>query len=188
MFGNGSRPDFSFGCMAEDLMLLWPSAPLPAIVNFRLGAHTTNRWLIPKPPREQRVCRHCTRQAMANEQHLIFDCPGYSSRGLHFSFSGSNYQQDIRLFFEHMTDRWSPKWHIRHAVMEAQANLNCHKSKLLRFCTDLCYQARMSDVPHLAPPPPPPPPRRPQTPGVNLNELVYSGLDAYSVTQLRHSC
>ena len=54
--------------IAEYLTSLRPSAPLFALIKFRLGAHTlrveTDRWLIPKPPREQGVCRHCTMQAI----------------------------------------------------------------------------------------------------------------------------
>ncbi len=32
----------------------------------------TDRWLRPKPPREQRVCRHCPMQAVEDEQHFLF--------------------------------------------------------------------------------------------------------------------
>ena len=96
---------FDYDRIAEYLTSLRPSAPLFALIKFRLGAHTlcveTDRWLIPKPPREQRVCRHCTMQAIEDEQHFLFDCPFYSIiRGQHFSLFGPNYQQrDIRLFF-----------------------------------------------------------------------------------------
>ena len=75
-------------------------------LKFRLGGHSlrveTDRWLRPKPPREQRICRHCSMQAVEDEQHFLFDCPFYSIiRGQHFSLFGSNYQQrDLRLFFE----------------------------------------------------------------------------------------
>jgi len=60
----------------------------------------TDRWLRPKPPREQRLCRHCSMHAVEDEQHFLFDCPFYSiTRGQHFSLFGPNYQQrDLRLF------------------------------------------------------------------------------------------
>ena len=51
---------------------------------------------------EQRVCRHCSMQAVEDEQHFLFDCPFYSIiSGQHFSLFGPNYhQRDLRLFFE----------------------------------------------------------------------------------------
>ena len=113
------------------------SRPLCSLIKFRLGAHTlrveTDRWLIPKPPREQRVCRHCTMQAIEDEQHFLFDCPFYSIiRGQHFSLFGPNYQQrDIRLFFEQ----------------------NAHQLGSVAHHIHLCFQARMSDESHLAPHP-----------------------------------
>ena len=120
-----------FDCarIAEYLTSLRPSAPLFALIKFRSGAHTlrveTDRWLIPKPPRDQRVCRHCTVQAIEDEQHLLFDCRFYSIiRAQHFSLFGSNYQQrDIRLFFEQ----------------------NGHQLGFVAPHIHLCFRARMSD-------------------------------------------
>ena len=117
--------------IAEYLTSLRPSAPVFALIKFRLGAYTlrveTDRWLIPKPPREQRVCRYCTMQAIEDEQLFLFDCPFYSIiRGQHFSLFDPDYQQhDIRLFFEQ----------------------NAHQLGFVRF------QARMSGESHLAPHP-----------------------------------
>ena len=93
----------------------------------------TDRWLRPKPPREQRVCRHCSMQAVEDEQHFLFDCPFYSIiRGQHFSSFGPNYQQrDLRLFFEQ----------------------NSHQLGFVAHHIHLCFQARMSDESQLAPHP-----------------------------------
>ncbi len=95
--------------MASYLRDIGASASLFSLIKFRLGGPSlrveTDRWLRPKPPggpREQRVCRHCSMQAVEDEQHFSFDCPFYSIiKGQHFSLSGPNYQQrDIRLFSE----------------------------------------------------------------------------------------
>ncbi len=97
---------FDSNVTASYLRDIRPSASLFSLIKSRLGAHSlrveTDRWLRPKPPREQRVCRHCSMQAVEDEQHFLFDCPFYSIiRGQHFSLVGPNYQQrDIRLFFE----------------------------------------------------------------------------------------
>ncbi len=98
-------------------------------LKFRLGGHSlrveTDRWLRPKPPREQRICRHCSMQAVEDEQHFLFDCPFYSIiRGQHFSVLGPNYQQrDLRHFFEQ----------------------NSHQLGFVAHHIHLCFQARMSD-------------------------------------------
>jgi len=59
---------FDSNVMASYLRDIRPSAPLFSLIKFRLGAHSlrveTDRWLRPKPPREQRVCRHCSMQAV----------------------------------------------------------------------------------------------------------------------------
>ncbi len=97
---------FDSNVMASYLRDIRPSASLFSLIKFRLGGHSlrveTDRWSRPKPPREQRVCRHCSMQAVEDEQHFLFDCPFYSIiRGQHFSLFGPNYQQrDLRLFFE----------------------------------------------------------------------------------------
>ena len=107
------------------------------LIKFSLGAHSlrveTDRWLRPKPPREQRVCRHCSMQAVEDEQHFLFDCPFYSIiRGQHFSLLGPNYQQRvIRLFFEQ----------------------NSHQLGFVAHHIHLCFQAWMSDESLLAPHP-----------------------------------
>ena len=128
---------FDSNVMASYLRDIRPSAPLFSLIKFRLGAHSlrveTDRWLRPKPPREQRVCRHCSMQAVEDEQHFLFDCPFYSIiRGQHFSLFGPNYQQrDIRLFFEQ----------------------NSHQLGFVAHHIHLCFQARMSDESLLAPHP-----------------------------------
>ena len=80
---------FDSNVMASYLRDIRPSAELFSLMKFRLGAHSlrveTDRWLRPKPPREQRVCRHCCMQAVEDEQHFLFDCPFHSIiRGQHF--------------------------------------------------------------------------------------------------------
>ena len=121
--------------MASYLGALPPSAPLFALIKFRLGAHVlrieTDRWLVPTPPRESRICCHCAMQAVEDEQHFLFDCPFYSViRGQHFSLFGSAFhQRDIRLFFEANTDQLP----------------------LVARHIHLCFQARKSDESHLAP-------------------------------------
>ncbi len=86
-----------------------------------------------EPPREQCVCRHCSMQAVEDEQHFLFDCPFYSIiRGQHFSLFGPSYQQRvIRLFFEQKT----------------------HQLGFFAHHIHLCFQARMSDESLLAPHP-----------------------------------
>ena len=121
--------------MARYLVLLPPSGPLFSLIKFRLGAHTlrveTDRWLVPAPPRESRICRHCSMQAVEDEQHFLFDCPFYSVfRGQHFSLFGPSFhQRDIRLFFE----------------------ANSDQLPLVARHIHLCFQARKSDESHLAP-------------------------------------
>ena len=121
--------------MAPYLSVLPPTAPLFALIKFRLGAHVlrveTDRWLVPKPPRESRLCRHCAMQVVEDEQHFLFDCPFYSIiRGQHFPLFGSAFhQRDIRLFFEANADQLS----------------------LVATHLHLCFQARKSDESHLAP-------------------------------------
>ena len=87
----------------------------------------------PKPPREQRSCCHCSMQAVEDEQHSLFDCPFCRIiRGQHFSLLSPKYQQrDIRLFFKQ----------------------NSHQLGLVAHHIHLCFQARMSDEPQLAPHP-----------------------------------
>ena len=112
----------------------WPRYQVQVKCSHTLRVET-DRWLIPKPPREQPVCRHCTMQAIEDEQHFLFDCPIYSIiRGQHqyFSLFGPNYQQrNIRLFFEQ----------------------NAHQLDFVAHHIHLCFQARMSDESHLAPHP-----------------------------------
>jgi len=73
---------FDSNVMASCLRNIRPSASLFSLIKFRLGGHSlrveTDRWLRPKSPREQRVCRHCSMQAVEDEQHFVFDCPFYS--------------------------------------------------------------------------------------------------------------
>jgi len=88
---------FDSNVVASYLRDIRPSASLFSLIKFRLGGQSlrveTDRWLRPKPPREQRVCRHCSMQAVEDEQHFLFDCPVYSIiRGQHFSLFGPNYQ------------------------------------------------------------------------------------------------
>jgi hypothetical protein len=92
-----------------------------------------DRWSRPKPPREQRICRHCSMQAVEDEQHFLFDCPFYNIiRGQHFSLFGPNYQQrDLRLIFQQ----------------------NSHQLGFVAHHIHLCFQARMSDKSQLAPHP-----------------------------------
>ena len=70
---------FDSNVVASYLRDIRPSASLFALIKFRLGGHSlrveTDRWLRPKPPREQRVCRHCSMQAVEDEQHFLFDLP-----------------------------------------------------------------------------------------------------------------
>ena len=95
---------FDSNVMASYLRDIRPSASLFSLIKFKLGGQSlrveTDRWLRPRPPREQRVCRHCSMQAVEDEQHFLFECPLYSIiRGQHFSLFGPNHQQrDIRLF------------------------------------------------------------------------------------------
>ena len=90
--------------MASYLGELRPEAPMFDLIKFRVGGHSlrveTDRWLHPKPPREQRLCRCCNTGAVEDEQHFLFDCPYYASfRGQHFSLFGDAFHQgDIRLF------------------------------------------------------------------------------------------
>ncbi len=64
---------FDSNVMASYLSDSRPSVPLFSLIKFRLGAHSlrleTDRWLRPKPPRDQRVCRQCSMQAVEDEQH-----------------------------------------------------------------------------------------------------------------------
>ena len=57
---------FDSNVMASYFRDIRPSASLFSLIKFRLGAHSlrveTDRWLRPKPPREQRVCRHCSKR------------------------------------------------------------------------------------------------------------------------------
>ncbi len=128
---------FDSNVMASYLRDIRPSASLFSFIKFRLGGHSlrveTDRWLRPKQPREQRICRHCSMQAVEDEQHFLFDCPFYSFiRGQHFSLFGPNYQQrDLRLFFEQ----------------------NSHQLGFVAHHIHLCFQARMSDESQLAPHP-----------------------------------
>ena len=130
--------------IAEYLTSLRPSAPLFALIKFRLRAHAlhavTGRWLIlysmrriPKPPREQRACMHCIMQAIQDEQHFLSDCHFYGIiREQHFSLFGPNYQQrDIGLSFEQ----------------------NARQLGFVTHHIHLCFQARMSNESHLAPHP-----------------------------------
>ena len=70
---------FDSNVMASYLRDIRPSASLFSLIKFRLGGHSlrveTDRWLRHKPPREQRVCRHCSMQAVEDEQHFLFDLP-----------------------------------------------------------------------------------------------------------------
>ncbi len=96
---------FDFNVMASYLRDIRPSASVFSLIKVRLGGHSlrveTDRWLRPKPPREQRVCRHCSMQGLEDEQQFLFDSPFYSIiRSQRFSLFGPNYQRDIRLFFE----------------------------------------------------------------------------------------
>jgi len=112
-----------------------PSASVFSLIKFRSGGHSlrveTDRWLRPKPPREQRICCHCSMQAVEDEQHFLFDCPFYSLvTGQHFSLFGPNYQQrDLRLFFEQ----------------------NSHQLGFVAHHIHLCFQARMPGESQLAP-------------------------------------
>ena len=74
-------------------------------------------------------------QAIADEQHLYFDCPFDSTiRGQLLSLFGPNYQQrDIRLLSEQI--------------------LNTYQLGLMAHHIHLCYQARMSNESYLAPHP-----------------------------------
>ncbi len=86
---------FDSNVMAPYLCSTRPNPSLFSLIKFRLGSHSlrveTDRWLRPKPPREQRVCRHCSMQAVEDE-HFLLDCPFYSIiRGQHFSFFGPSY-------------------------------------------------------------------------------------------------
>ena len=83
--------------------------------------------------RNERVCRHCSMQAVEDEQHFLVDCPSCSIiKGQHISLFGPNYQQrDIRLFFEQ----------------------NSHQLGFVAHHIHLCFQARMSDESLLAPHP-----------------------------------
>ncbi len=81
---------FDSNVMASYLRDIRPSASLFSLIKFKLGGHSlrveTDRWLRPKPPREQSVCRHCSMQAVEDEQHFLFDCIFHSIiRGQHFS-------------------------------------------------------------------------------------------------------
>lgn len=125
--------------MAPYLSSMRPGGPLFSLIKFRLGGHTlrieTDRWVHPKPPREQRVCRFCHTGAVEDEQHFLFDCPFYSIiRGQHFPLFGpSSHHRDIRLFFER----------------------NSGQLGLVARHIDMCFQARkqhtQSDEPQLAP-------------------------------------
>ncbi len=81
---------FASNVMASYLRDICPSASLFSLIKFRLGGHSlrveTDNWLRPKPPKEQRICRHCSMQTVEDDQHFLFDCPFYSIiKGQHFS-------------------------------------------------------------------------------------------------------
>ena len=110
-----------------------PSPAMFAFIKFRLGSHRLrvelDRWVVPKPPREQRICRHCDSLAAEDEAHFLFDCPLYNTiRDNHSSLFGHDHG-NIRLFLERNVDRMPSVAHYIH----------------------LCFQARRSNEPHLAP-------------------------------------
>ncbi|KAA6424585.1 MAG: hypothetical protein FRX49_05794 [Trebouxia sp. A1-2] len=116
-------------------LLSRPYPALFALIKFRLGSHwlriETDRWLPVKPPKDQRICRHCDMNAVEDEQHFLFHCPLYNNiREQHTTLFGSE-QGSIRLFLERSADQMSLVAHYFH----------------------LCFQARMSDESHLAPHP-----------------------------------
>ena len=125
--------------MAPYLMTVNSEGPLFDLIKFRLGSHMlrveTDRWVHPRPPREQRICQHCQCGAVEDEQHFLFDCPFYSIiRGQHFSlFEPALQHRDIRLFFEQNWDNMG----------------------LVARHLHVCFQARkhhvQSDGPELAP-------------------------------------
>ena len=55
-----------------------------ALTQIRTSSHTlaieTGRWK--KLKREERLCKHCNRNQIEDEQHLIFDCISYSTERL----------------------------------------------------------------------------------------------------------
>ncbi len=129
---------FDSNVMASYIRDIRPSASLFSFIKFRLGSHSlrdeTDRWLRPKPPRDQRVCCHCSMQAVEDEQHFLFD-PFYSIiRGQHFSLFGPNYQQ-------------------RDILIRLSVEQNSHHLGFVAHHIHLCFQARMSDESHLAPHP-----------------------------------
>ena len=125
--------------MAPHLRSLKSESLLFDLIKFRLSSHVlrveTDRWIHPKPPREQRTCKFCQCGSVEDEQHFLFDCPFYSIiRGQHYSlFCRASQQRDIRLFLEQNSD-----------------NIGLVAKHL-----HVCFQARkqhvQSDEPQLAP-------------------------------------
>ena len=128
----------------------WFGGTFSRLTKFRLGANTlcvkTNRKLVPKPPGEQRVCKCRTMQAidlsstMSNFLYstallTVLDSLG----GNTFLCLVQNTNSGTWLFFEQ--SQLSPA-----GFHQLQLGYVAHHFHL-------CFQARMSDEPHLAPRP-----------------------------------
>ena len=70
-----------------------------ALTQIRTSSHTlaieTGRW--EKLKREERLCKHCNRNLIEDEQHLIFDCSNYSTeRSMTFQFIKTQTNIDLQ--------------------------------------------------------------------------------------------
>jgi len=83
-----------------------PLAHVKQLMRLRTGAHhlaiETGRWQRPTVPRDERVCLRCTRHAVEDELHVLFECPAYQQIRTKygsklFSRFGVNMQSAIRV-------------------------------------------------------------------------------------------
>ena len=70
-----------------------------ALAQIRTSSHTlaieTGRW--EKLKREERLCKHCNRNLIEDEAHLIFDCSNYSTeRSMTFQFIKTRTNIDLQ--------------------------------------------------------------------------------------------
>ena len=86
-----------------------PSPALFALIKSRLGSHwlkvETDRWLPSRPPRDERICRHCHTQAVEDEQHLLFGWSVYTAIREQHSFLFGHDRGSIRLCLERNADQ-----------------------------------------------------------------------------------